>query len=317
MKAAVRKTYGGSEVIRIEKLEDPLPSANEVLVKVNCTTINRTDCANLTARPAIMRLMLGLIKPRNIRIGTDFAGEVVSGGSNFKPGDRVFGFYDMGWGTQAEIVAIPEEDVLLIPKGIDNAHAVAALEGAHYAHSFIHRANVQPGERVMINGASGAIGSALLQMVKQQDVYIAATTDTRNMDVVSNLGADRIIDYTKEDFTKLPEKFDYVFDTVGKSTFGKCKQILNDQGIYISSEFGPYAQNPFFALLTPLFGGRKVLFPIPYSKEKTMPYILELLKKNAFVPVIDRHYPMAEIEDAYAYVMSGRKTGNVILDVIS
>ena len=318
MKAAIRLSYGSPDSIKITDIKKPLHRENEILIKVCATTVNRTDCANLTANPFIMRFVLGLIKPRKATLGTDFAGYVAAIGENvtsFKLNDKLFGFNDLGYESQAEYLTIPENgNVLLIPTNIDYSIAAASLEGAHYAYSFIHKVNILAGHRILINGATGAIGSALLQFVKQLDVHITATCETKNIELVKSLGADKIFDYTKEDFTKDHEKYDFVFDAVGKSTFGKCKLILNNGGVYISSEPGPFAQNLFFALTTFITGSKKVIFPKPFSIKKTMPFILNLLKKEKFKPIIDREYLLQDISKAYQYVLAGYKTGNVIIN---
>ncbi|WP_425237486.1 NAD(P)-dependent alcohol dehydrogenase [Ulvibacterium sp.] len=317
MKAAVRRNYGPPEGILIEDLEKPVPKDNEVLVRVKATTVNRTDCANLRAKPFIMRFVLGFLKPKKIILGTDFAGDVVATGKNIKYfhiGDRVFGFNDTGVQSQAEYLTLAENGSLFsIPDAISYEQAAASLEGAHYAYTFVHKVNIQSGQRILINGATGAIGSALLQFVRQYDVHITATCNTRNIELVESLGADKTYDYTQEDFTKDTEKYDFVFDAVGKSTYGKCKPLLKREGVYISSELGSYSQNVFFALLTSIAGKKKVIFPIPYPTQETIPYIIDLLKTKKFSPVIDREYSLHEIAQAYEYVLTGEKTGNVII----
>lgn len=319
MKAALRKSYGPPEIIQVTDVESPSHGSNEVLVKVFATTVNRTDCANLTAKPFLMRLILGFLRPKKVILGTDFAGEVVGVGKEvktFKLKDRLIGFNDLGYESQAEYLTIPEDgNILKIPPNTDYAKAVASIEGAHYAYTFINKTKIKAGNKILINGATGAIGSALLQFVKQFDVFITATCNTKNVELVRSLGADRIIDYSKEDFTKDLEKYDFVFDAVGKSTFGKCKSILNKGGVYISSELGPFAQNVIFALMTPILGGKQVIFPIPFPIKRTMPYILNLMKKEIFNPVIDRVYNLNEIDQAYEYALSGEKTGNIIVKI--
>ncbi len=317
MKASIRRNYCLPSKLKIEQIEKPIPKDNEVLIKVYATTVNRTDCANLTAIPFIMRFVLGLFKPRKIIVGTDFAGEVISIGKNVNSihiGDRVFGFNDTGSESQAEYLTTVEENIFAIPKNIDFKHAAASLEGAHYAYSFIHKVNMKSGQRILINGATGGIGSALLQFVRQYDVKITATCNTRNIGLIKSLGADKIYDYTKEDFTNDKDKYDFIFDAVGKSTFGKCKPLLKEKGIYISSELGPYSQNIFYPLLTSIFN-KKVIFPIPYNKQKTIPYISNLLEKEKFKPVVDREYSLEDISKAYEYVITGQKTGNVLINV--
>lgn len=319
MKAAVRRNYGFPKEIKIEEIEKPLPKDNEILIKVHATTVNRTDCANLTAKPFIMRFMLGLFKPKKTILGTDFAGEVVAVGKNIKShnvNDKVFGFTDTGLESQAEyIVLAPKGNLLTIPKNIDYKQAAASLEGAHYAYSFIHKVNIQSGQRILINGATGGIGSALIQFVKQFDVHITATCNTKNKGLIQSLGADKIYDYSIDDFTNENEKYDFIFDAVGKSTYGKCKPLLKKRGVYISSELGPYLQNIFFAVFTSIGRNKKVIFPIPYSVQETLPYIKHLLKIGKFKPVIDREYSLAIISQAYEFVISGEKTGNVIVNI--
>jgi NADPH:quinone reductase-like Zn-dependent oxidoreductase len=317
MKASIRRRYGSPDQIKIESIKNPIPKDNEVLIKVHATTVNRTDCANLTAKPFIMRFVLGLFKPRKIILGTDFAGEVITIGKNiksFNSGDKVFGFIDMGSESQAEYLTTTIEDLFLIPAKLDYKEAAASLEGANYAYSFIHYVNIQSGQKILINGATGGIGSALLQFVRQYDVKITATCNTKNIKLIQSLGADKIYDYTKEEFTDDNDKYDFIFDAVGKSTFGKCKPLLKEKGIYISSELGPYSQNIFYPLLTSMLS-KKVIFPIPYSKQKTIPYISNLLEKGIFKPVIDREYSLEDISKAYEYVITGEKTGNVIINV--
>ena len=317
MRAAIRRKYCSPNQIIIDSIDKPIPKEDEVLIKVYASTVNRTDCANLTAKPSlIMRPVLGLMKPRKIILGTDFAGEVISIGKNvnsFKIGDSVFGFIDTGAASHAEYLTTADENLFPIPEKIDYKQAAASLEGAHYAYAFIHKVNIRPGQNILINGATGGIGSALLQFARQFDVKITATCNTKNIELIKSLGADNIYDYTKEDFTDYNDKFDFIFDAVGKSTFGKCKPLLKEKGIYISSELGPHAQNIFLPLLT-AFSNKKVIFPIPFSKQKSIPYISNLLKTGKFKPVIDREYSLADISEAYEYVITGQKTGNVLIN---
>lgn len=317
MKAAVRRSYGSPDKIRVEEIEKPVPADNEVLIRVYATTVNRTDCANLTGRPFIMHLVLGLFRPRKIIIGTDFAGEVIAIGKQTKSfgiGEKVFGFRDTGSESQAEYITATEDNLFAIPKNIAYKQAAASLEGAHYAYTFIHKVQIRPGQEIMINGATGAIGSALLQFARQYDVNITATCNTKNISLLQALGADKIYDYTKDDFTQQDDKYDFIFDAVGKSTFGKCKPLLKEKGIYISSELGPYCQNVFYSLIASM-AAKKVRFPVPYTTQKTIPYISDLLENGIFRPVIDREYSMEDISKAYAYVITGQKTGNVLINI--
>ena len=314
MKASIRKKYCLPNQIKVESIDKPIPKENEVLIKVYATTVNRTDCANLIAKPFIMRFVLGLFKPRKTILGTDFAGEVVSESEKYNLGEKVFGFTDTGSESQAEYMIVKEDELFPIPEKIDYKQAASSLEGAHYAYTFIHKVDIKDGQKILINGATGGIGSALLQFVRQYDVNITATCNTKNIKLIESLGADNIYDYTKKDFTKENDKYDFIFDTVGKSTFGKCLTLLKEKGIYISTELGPYSQNIFYPLLTSVLS-RKVIFPIPYSTEKTIPYICNLLEKGKFNPVIDRKYVLEDISKAYEYVIKGQKTGNVLIKI--
>lgn len=318
MKAASRKKYCTPDGININNAEIPQIKPNEVLIKVMATTVNRTDCANLTAKPFIMRFVLGLIKPKQDILGTDCAGIVTQVGkevTRFKIGDRVCAFNDMGMASQAEYTSIQEDSLYKIPDTINFNQAAASLEGAHYAYTFIHKVPLIQGQHILVNGATGAIGSALVQFLKQHDVTITATCRTEHTALVKSLGATTVIDYTKEDFTTTTNTFDYVFDTVGKSTFGKCKRILKEKGVYISSELGPKGQNLWFALLGPFWSKKKVIFPVPYKLETTLPYILTALGNKTFKPVIDKTYSLEDIPAAYAYAMSGNKLGNVVVEL--
>ena len=319
MKAAIRIKYGLPNLIKILPIDLPEMGDHDVLIKVYATTVNRTDCANLTAKPFIMRFVLGLFKPKITTLGTDFAGEIINIGkhvTNAKVGDRVFGFNDTGFQSQATHLCANSKEVYQIPNHLNYQESVASLEGAHYAYTFIKKTNIQPGQSILINGATGAIGSALLQFVRQYDVKITATCKGENIEQVKSLGAQKLYDYTKEDFTKSKETYDYIFDAVGKSTFGQCKPILKKNGTYISSELGPYNQNIWYALSTK-WSNKKVLFPIPDATTETIPYIITQLNENNFKPLIDRVYSLDEIAKAYDYVLDGQKIGNVVITTIS
>ena len=285
MKAAVRKAYGPPESLSVEEIDKPQPKANEVLVKVQATTVNRTDCAVLTGKPYIMRLFTGLSRPKNPIPGTDFAGVVEAVGEKvqkFQPGDKVWGFHDEGLRSQAEFLCIAEnKNILKMPEGCGFEEAAASLEGAHYAYNFLNKVDIQAGQKVLINGATGAIGSAMLQILKHRGVLVTAVCNTPNIDKIKALGADRIIDYLKEDFTQDGERYQFVFDAVGKSRFAKCKPLLLEGGSYISSELGPNWENPFLAISTSFGGSKKVKFPFPSNVPRSMTYIKGLIDQGS------------------------------------
>jgi NADPH:quinone reductase-like Zn-dependent oxidoreductase len=260
-----------------------------------------------------------LIRPKNKTLGCEFAGEIEAIGKDvklFKPGERVFGYNDIRFGAHAQYMVMAENDpITTMPVNSSYEDAAPITEGAHYALCDIRAAKIQSGQNILINGATGAIGSAAVQLVKYLGAEVTAVCDTKNVDLVKSLGANVVIDYKKEDFTKLTQSFDVVFDAVGKSSFGKCKPLLKKGGIYMSTELGYMSQNPFLALITPLLGGKKVLFPMPAISKDDVAFLKELFENGDFKPVIDRRYPLEQIVDAYKYVETGQKTGNVVITI--
>lgn len=320
MRAIVYKEYGPPEVAELVEVDKPTPKENEVLVKIHASTVNRTDCGFRSAEYFIVRFFSGLLRPINQILGCEFAGEIESIGRNvtsFKPGDRVFGFNEEKFGGHAEYMTIPENAAIdLIPEKLSYAEAAPLTEGVHYALFNLRSAKIKSGQKVLVNGGTGAIGSAAVQLAKYFGAEVTAVCHQNHVELLKTLGADEVIDYTRSDFTQVDKKFDIVFDAVGKSSFGKCKPILKDQGIYMSTEFGYMAQNPFLAIITPLFGGKKVLFPLPSIKKEDVSFFKELAEKGKFKPLIDRSYPMDQIVEAYKYVETGQKIGNVVIEII-
>lgn len=317
MRAAINRTYGPPEIIRIMDVPKPEPKEHEILIKVYASTVNRTDCGFLFARPFITRFFSGLLRPKYRCLGCEFAGEVTAIGSSvtrFKIGDRVFGFNDGRFGGHAEYTVAGENDaVALIPENISYETAAALTEGGHYALCDLRAAKIGPGQRWLINGGTGAIGSAAIQLAKYFGAEVTAVCAGPQMELVRSLGPDKVIDYTAQDFTQLPEKFDVVFDAVGKRSFGECKPILTEKGMYMSTELGPNSENPFLGLLSPFMSGKKVLFPIPFINQKDVEFLGALAASRQFTPLIDRKYPLEQIVDAYNYVETGMKIGNVII----
>ena len=317
MKAAVHQFYGDENAIQIKQVPLKEIQANEVLVKVAAATVNRTDCAFLTGKPAIMHLVAGLKKPRNPITGSDFAGIVKAVGekvTKFKVGDRVVGLDTDQCHSHSEFVIIStDKGITKLPEYFSFVDAAASMEGAHYAYNFIKRIPDISTKNILVNGATGAIGSAGLQFLKYHGASVTAVCHSDHDKRIRDLGADDVIHYDQEDFTELSVKFDVIFDAVGKSTFGKCKRILTLNGLYISSEFGPKFQNPLLSLITPLRKGQQVRFPIPTDTNRSLQYILERLEDGSFKPLIDREYAFEEIKTAYHYVLKGQKVGNVVL----
>ncbi len=325
MKAIVNSEYGSPDVLQIQDVSKPIPRDNEILVRVMAATVNRTDCANLSARPFIMRFTLGLFKPRKQISGTEFAGVVEATGTSvtsFAIGDQIFGFNDGILSSYAEYLTIAEDmGLATMPKNISFAQAAASSEGVHYAYNFINKVPLKIGDKVLVNGADGGIGSASVQLLKYFGAEVTAVCQTKNMALLKSLGADTIIDYNKEDFTKVKDKYDYVVDSVGKSSFGKCSKILKPGGAYISSELGRYSQNVFLSLITAIFGsipgqeGKKVKFPYPPDIRRSVLFIKKLIEEGKYSPVIDRTYPLSQIAEAFRYVEKGQKTGNVVITI--
>ena len=319
MKAIVYTKYGPPEVAQLMEIDKPKPTDNELLIKEFASTVNRTDSGFRSAEYFISRFWSGLFRPKHIILGCEFAGIIEETGKKvgtFKKGDKVFGFNDKTFGGHAEYLTITEcAAITFLPKNVSFEQAAAITEGAHYALCNIRAAKVTSGQNVMVYGATGAIGSAAVQILKSIGANVTAVCNTKNVELLKSLGADIIIDYQTEDFAKTEEKFDLIFDAVGKSSFGKCKPLLKKNGIYISTELGKNAENVFFALTTPIWGGKKVLFPIPTINKEDVIYLNDLVESGAFRPIIDRHYTLEQIVEAYKYVESGQKTGNVIIKI--
>lgn len=319
MKAIIYSEYGPPEVAIFSEVQKPSPTENEILMKVVASTVNRTDAGIRSAVYVISRFFSGLLKPKYKILGCEFAGIVVEVGNNvllFKIGDKVFGYDDEKFGGHAEYLAINENsNIAVIPENIKFSEAAAITEGGHYALCDIRAAKIKAGYDVMVYGATGAIGSAAVQLLKYFSANVTAVCNTKNVELLKSLGADVVIDYQTEDYTKTKQRFDFIFDSVGKISFGKCKPLLKEKGIYISTELGKRGENIFLALITPWLGGKKVLFPIPTINKTDVEFLKDLVTQKKFKPLIDREYKLEEIVEAYKYVESEQKIGNVILRI--
>ena len=322
MKALFYEQYGGPEVLGFKDVEKPTPGKGEVLIKVYATTVNRTDSATIRPIPIIARLMTGLFRPKWNIPGSEFAGIVEGIGNevqSLKVGDKVFGFLDFNSGSHAQYMTIREDHAITIPDHLPYTQAAANSEGAHYAYNFIKKINLEKGHEVLVYGGTGAIGSAAIQLLKYFGAQVTAVCDTKNMDLMKSIGAYRVIDYTKEDYTRDQQRYHFVFDTVGKISFFQCRHLLLKGGVYISSDLGFMAQNVFLPFITPiikpLLGAKKTAFPFPTDVQGTLRLIKKLIEQGHFKAVIDRTYPFEEIIEAYKYVQLGQKTGNVVISV--
>ena len=317
MKASVHTRYGPPDVLRLREVERPVPKDDEVLIRVRATTVNRTDCGFLRGEPFFVRVFSGLLRPKATILGSELAGDVEAAGrdvTSFQPGDQVFGLTGLRFGAHAEYVCLPEDaPIATKPANMDYEEAAAVCDGAMLAIAFIRRARLREGQRVLVNGASGSIGSAAVQLAASFGAEVTAVCNTKNLELVRSLGADAVIDYTREDFTRCGQTFDAVFDAVGKSSFRRCSNLLKPGGVYLSSELGFLAQNPLLALWTPGIGGKKIKFPIPKVSQKDVCFFKELVEAGRYKAVIDRRYPLERIVEAYRYVETGQKTGNVVI----
>ncbi len=313
--------YGPPEVVRVlPDAPGPEVAPDDLLVRVHATTVNRTDCGYRAASPFVLRNFTGWRGPKVAVWGTEYAGVVERVGphvARFAPGDRVFGYAEGRFGAHAELVAVAESSlVALVPEGIDWAHAAAATEGGHYALSSIRRAGVQPGDRVLVHGATGAIGSAAVQLLVDLGAHVIATAPTAHVELVRGLGAHRVVDAEAEDFTRIDETVDVVLDMVGKSTFGDCRRLLTSDGVYVSSDLGPFGQNLALPLLTKLGRGRRVVFPFPMATPEVLEHLRSRLASGAFTPLLDpTTYPLEDVVQAYRYAETGQKLGNIVITV--
>jgi len=319
MKAIVHTQYGPPEVAILKEVPKPIPADNEVLVKVYAATVNRTDAGFRSAEYFVSRFFSGLFRPNQTTLGCEFAGKIEAVGKDvneFKVGDKIFGFDDKTWGGHAEYLTISEKaGIALMPNNMSYEQAAPLTEGTHYALNNIRGAKVEKGQNVLVYGGTGAIGSAAVQLLKYFGANVTAVCGTKHVALVKSLGADEVVDYQTQDFTKTTKRFEFIFDAVGKSSFGTCKPLLTEKGVYISTELGKNGENILFALTTPFFGGKRVLFPLPEISKQEVQFIKELAEQGKLRPLIDSYYKLEQIQEAYKYVETGQKIGNVILRI--
>jgi NADPH:quinone reductase-like Zn-dependent oxidoreductase len=320
MKAAVITRYGSPDVIKIADAPKPAPAAGEVLIRVHATTVNRTDCGEL--RPRIIgRLFFGLRRPRRTIFGMDFAGVVEAVGTevmSLKAGDRVFGMCpSRSNGAHAEYVCISERAPIATMPANTRFDEAVVCEGAFYANSGLRKFHVGPGHKILIYGASGAIGSAAVQLAKAYGAEVTAVVATRHLELVKSLGADRAIDYTAEDFTRIGETFDFIFEAVGKASFFRCRRLLIPEGTFMATDVGPWGQYLLLMIWSLIAKNNRVLVPLPPrgSGQAFVEFLKARMEAGQFRAVIDRRYPLDEIADAYRYVETGQKVGIVVINV--
>ena len=320
MKAAVNARYGSPDVLEIRQVAMPEPHAGEVLVRVHATTVTRTDCGMRRPDPWFVRLGAGLLRPKRTILGMDFAGVVEAVGASvtlYKPGERVFGLSPDAYGAHAEFLCVAESaPMATMPQGA-RFDACVVCEGAWYADTYLQALRVKPGSKVLVYGASGAIGIAAVQLAKCQGAEVTAVVSTRHLGLARTLGADPVVDYLVEDFTQIGRTFDAVFDAVGKSSYFHCRRLLKPEGVFAATDLGPLWQNVWLSIWSAMTGSRRVIFPLPQTStaKALVESIRARIEARQFRAVIDRRYPLEAIADAYRYVETGEKTGIVLVDV--
>jgi NADPH:quinone reductase-like Zn-dependent oxidoreductase len=317
MKAVVCDRYGPPEILSLRDVARPVPGPDEVRIRIRATTVTRSDCATRQGSPPFGRLITGLLRPRHRILGSELAGEVDAVGpavTGFRVGDQVFGVRAWKFGAHAEYVCMRESAPLALkPAGSSFEEAAAVCDGVILALMCLRPADVRKGRSILVYGASGSIGTAAVQLSGYFGADVTAVCNTGNVETVRALGADRVIDYTREDFTQNGRTYDVIFDAVGKHSFRRCQGSLRPGGIYLATD---HLQNLVLALWTSRVGDKKVLFPIPprYTKQDVL-FLKQLIEAGQYRAVIDRRYPLEDVIEATRYVETEQKTGNVVLTV--
>lgn len=321
MKAITYTKYGPPEVLQLKEIEKPVPKENEVLIKVQATTVTATDCVFRRGEPKFSRLFTGLTKPKNPVLGSEFAGQIEAVGSkvkSFKPGDKVFGTTP-GAGSYQDFICLVEEKATLakMPSNKSFEEAIACCDGFLTALPFLRdKGKIQKGNKVLIIGASGSVGSAAVQLAHYFGAEVTGVCSKSNIDLVKSIGADELIDYTKSDFTKNGETYDIIFDLVGKTSFSHCKNSLKQNGKFLQAAI---TLKVFPSVLwTSIFSSKKSLIMAtglrpPAERSKDLNLITELVESGKIKPIIDKIFPLEEITEAHQYVDEGHKKGNVVI----
>ena len=320
MKAVVYERYGPPDVLRVEDIPKPVPAPDEVLVRVHATGVTRSDAHLRAGSPLVSRFYSGLRRPKRTILGHELAGEVEAAGAavtEFEVGDRVFGalpYLALSTGAHTEYVCIPERLPLAhMPAGMSFEEAGAVCDGALLTLNVLRPAGRLEGKRILVYGASGSMGTAGVQLAKHFGAHVTAVCNTKNVELVRSLGADEVIDYLQEDFTKNGETYDVIVDAVGKHSFGRCKDSLNPGGRYLPTDG---FRNVALWLLHKRFGDKKVVFELPpRMRKEDVLFLKGLIEGGEYRAVIDRAYPLEDVIEAHRYVETQQKVGNVVLTV--
>ncbi len=322
MKAIVYTKYGSPDVLQFKEVERPSPQDDELLIKIHAAAITAGDVIVLKGEPFVTRLATGLLEPKNAIPGKEMAGQVVAVGQNitqFRPGDEVFGDLSVAsWGALAEYVAVPECAVALKPANLTFAEAAAVPESAVVALQGLRdKGKIQPGQKVLINGASGGVGLYAVQIAKAFGAEVTAVCSTRNMELVRSLGADHVIDYTQEDFTQNGQQYDLILAVNGYHPIADYRRALSSEGIYVATG-GTMKQSLQATMIGPFIsmtGRQKMGGMLVKPNKNDLVFIKELIESGKVKPVIDRQYPLSEVADAFRYMGEGRAQGKVVITV--
>ena len=320
MKAIIYRKYGSADVFETVDIEKPSPGPNEVLIKVFATTVTSADCMMRRGDTLLSRILLGLFKPKEKfqTLGTEFSGKIEATGKNvkkFNPGDDIYAFRGFGTGCYAQYKCMNETgSIALKPKNMSFEEAASVVDGATTALFFLkEKADIQKGQKVLINGASGSIGTFAVQLAKYFGCEVTGVCSTKNIELVKSLGADKVVDYTREDFTQTDDTYDIIFDTIGKSSFKHCRKALKAKGKYIATVMTLSILLQSF--MSKFGNNKKVIFGMSVNKIKALNFIRPLIEEGYLKTIIDRQYPLEEINCAHSYVENGHKKGNVVISV--
>jgi NADPH2:quinone reductase len=317
MKAILYERYGSPEVLQMREIPKPVPRKDEILIKIRATSVTTSEAMMRQGKPYFGRPVIGLTKPIRKILGLEFAGEVAALGADarkFNVGDRVFGFTGFRCGAYAQYTCLPQSDsVIPMPDNVSFEEAAALVDGPTTALFFLQKAKIKRGDRVLINGASGSIGTAAVQLAAYFGADVTAVCSGPNAGLAKSLGARETIDYRQEDFTLSDETYDIIFDTVGKASYSKCKPRLRKSGRYLVTVMG--LESIGQTILTSLWGDKRAIFAMSVGKNAELKFIKDLVEKGLHKPVIDKSYPLERIGEAHAYIDAGHKRGNVVISV--